>query len=251
MTAWMQTGRGRPIDLLAPDLTAIDVAAEIAWPLAGLARFAAHQETNEPEARQPIWSVAQHCVVGADAVFAETGSLASALAFLVHDAHEAFIGDLTTPVANALEDHVETVVKFVFGLDAATRIRDAFGQGAAAAAITGLRTRLDRRIHALAGLPVDLPAAMMAIVRDMDLRMLDAERRQILGPVRMAPGEGIWPAAVRQAKPVRLRGPLRPWPRHKAATEWMTRWERWRIRPADTRPQIPPRSRPAAIFTPA
>ena len=246
MTAWMQTGRGRPIDLLAPDLGSLDVAAEIAWPLAGLARFNAHQASNGPGSREPIYSVAQHCVVGADAVLEETRSPAAALAFLVHDAHEAPIGDVTTPTAQALEEYVATALAHVFGLDAAARVRAAFGQGLVAAALAGLKARLDAHIHPLAGLPPALPPHLARIVREMDLRMLDLERRQILGPTRLPPGEAIWTEAVRKAEPVRIRGRLRPWPRHKAAAEWMERWERWRIRRTDPVAPLEPTPRDGA-----
>lgn len=246
MTAWMQTGRGRPIDLSAPDLSGVDVAAEIAWPLAGTARFNAHQESNGPASRDPVYSVAQHCVVGADAVFDETRSVAAALAFLVHDAHEALIGDITTPTAQVIEEHVGVALDHVFGLGAEAKVRSAFGRGLVAVALAGLKAKIDCRVHRLAGLPLVLPPHILEIVGAMDRRMLDVERRQILGPTRGAPGDAIWPESVRRAEAVRIRGRLRPWPRHKAASEWLERWERWRIRPAATVTPLEPTSRDAA-----
>ena len=44
------------------------------------------------------YSVAQHCVIGADAMYKATGDKELALRFLLHDAHEAFLGDITRPV---------------------------------------------------------------------------------------------------------------------------------------------------------
>jgi hypothetical protein len=231
MSAWMQTSSGRPFDLLAPDEAALDVAADIAAPLAGLARFNAHR-TGDRDGGGPIWSVAQHCCVGADAVLAETGDPVAALAFLLHDAHEALIGDITTPAVQAIEEMLGTVLRFAFGLDAEARVRSAIGSAPLAGAIRGLKASLDHRLHRLAGLPCPLPEPMLRIVAEMDLRMLDLERRQILGPVRGAPGETIWPAAVRQSAPVRIHGRLTPWPRRRSTTEWMTRFDAWRIRPA-------------------
>lgn len=246
MTAWTQTGRGRPIDLSSPDLGGLDVAAEIAWPLAGIARFSAHQASNGRGCGEPIYSVAQHCVVGADAVLDETRSVAAALAFLVHDAHEALIGDITTPTRGALEELVGVALAHVFGPGAEERVRGAFGRGLVVTAFAGLEARLDGHIHRLAGLPATLPAALSATVGDMDARMLDVERRQILGPTRGAPGEAIWPEAVLRAAPVRIRGRLRPWTRAKAAAEWMARWERWRITPAASVTPLEPTTHDAA-----
>lgn len=47
-----------------------------------------------------VYSVAQHCVLGADVMYEEKGDLKLALRFLLHDAHEAFLGDISVPVQN-------------------------------------------------------------------------------------------------------------------------------------------------------
>jgi hypothetical protein len=246
MTAWMQTSTGWAIDLDAPNLARLDIAADVAASLAGSARFNAHREGNRDGAG-PIYSVAQHCCVGADAVLDETGSVTTALAFLLHDAHEALIGDLTTPTAEALETALATVLRFVFGLDAPARVRAAIGRDPLAAAIDGLKNRLDHHLHPLAGLPHPLPEAMRKVVQEMDVRMLDLERRQILGETRSHPAARVWPPAVLAARPVRLRGRLRPWPTKRAAAEWLRRFEAWSIRPvAEATRIVPTRRRDSA-----
>lgn len=234
MSAWMQI-RGpaavadgaRAIDLDAPDLDAVDIAEAIAVPLARLARFAG--QTGGTAAARP-WSVAQHCVVGADAVWEETRSSAASLAFLVHDAHEALIGDITSPAVRALDSHVETVLAVALGNEAAGRVRAAFAGGAVEIALAGLKGAIDGRIHRAVGLPMVLPHRLETVVADMDRRMLDLERRQILGPrLRNRTVREVWPAAVLDARPVRIRGRLTPWAAGRAAAQWLDRLARWRL----------------------
>lgn len=49
-------------------------------------------------------SVAQHCIVGATALAGGTGNYLAALWFLLHDAHEAYTGDIITPMKNEIVD---------------------------------------------------------------------------------------------------------------------------------------------------
>ncbi len=92
MTPHVQTHSGRMVPLNAPTVDHIHLP-DIARALARLPRFNGH--TLRP------WSVADHSLlvlelVGTDAP-AETR-----LAALLHDAHEAYLGDITTPVAAAI-----------------------------------------------------------------------------------------------------------------------------------------------------
>lgn len=48
------------------------------------------------------YSVAQHCVIGANAIYCATEDKKLAFRFLLHDAHEAFLGDITRPVQRYL-----------------------------------------------------------------------------------------------------------------------------------------------------
>lgn len=212
MPVWIQTSSGLAVDLLAPDLTRIDVRRDIAEPLAGIARFANHRRDR---GKGRIWSVAQHCVVGAKALAEEHGPL-HGLAFLVHDAHEAFIGDVTTPFTEVLEAEFEGPAK---------------AKSVVRGIIARIRERIDRPIRALAGLGT-IPPHIAAAVAEMDLRMLDTERRQILGHLQPRHrAEDIWSPSVLTARAVRTNGALTPWTEKRAADEWMALWDMWRIRP--------------------
>ena len=79
------------IDLLNPKES--DVVLEmIAQSLSRTPRF------NGLTGDDGSYSVAQHCVIGARALCEETKDKKLALRFLLHDAHEAFVGDITRPV---------------------------------------------------------------------------------------------------------------------------------------------------------
>jgi 5'-deoxynucleotidase YfbR-like HD superfamily hydrolase len=73
----------------------IDLFGDVAEGLARICRFGGHVPGNP-------YSVAQHCVIGADAAMEETRDANIAAYFLLHDAHEFVFGDMTTPVAKWL-----------------------------------------------------------------------------------------------------------------------------------------------------
>lgn len=223
----MQSSTGLAIDLAEPDLSMIDIEVEIAGRLAVIPRFGGHRFEVPGEALPPPYVVAQHCVVGADALLEETGDVATALAFLLHDAHEGLIGDQTTPFILALEHWAEVAMMIAGGSEFARAVRSALGRGVIGAALDGLKKALDKQIHRLAGLPYPLPPHIARAVREMDERMLDLERRLILGQrLRNATVDDLW-GAVAKARPVRIRGALVPWTQRKARTEWMRRWTMW------------------------
>jgi hypothetical protein len=93
MTApFIHTHSGKRVDLNYPDPAAINIY-DIAVALSRIPRFNGH--TNH------FYSVAQHSVLVAtrlDAWDPETR-----LCGLLHDAHEAFLGDIVTPVKRCLE----------------------------------------------------------------------------------------------------------------------------------------------------
>lgn len=97
--SWMQTISGRAVDLFLPKRETI-VIEDIAASLSRIPRFNGH--TRE------FYSVAQHCYLVSR--YLEHQSLASEpefttllLAGMLHDAHEAYLGDITSPVAAMLE----------------------------------------------------------------------------------------------------------------------------------------------------
>lgn len=102
---WVQTHLGNSVDLINPDPATIE-PQDIAVSLSRVARFGGH--TIE------AFSVAQHsmlCLRIADDMHRQSLSPAERLAVLLHDAHEAYIGDITTPVAQVLDPHAITLLK--------------------------------------------------------------------------------------------------------------------------------------------
>lgn len=150
---WMQTQGGRKLDLMDPSKTKVDWCV-IAHALARINRFTGH--TRE------AYSVAEHCVRGHDAIEAPFK-----LAFLLHDAHEYAVGDLATPMANAMAQMVENLVGH---------------GGAVKRAIKLLKALHDQEIYKAAGLPFPLDMETERAVKHMDLTMLMTERRDLLGP---------------------------------------------------------------------
>lgn len=202
---WLSTTTGRIVDLLRPDPAAIDFRGDVAPQLARVARFGGAVGSG-------AYSVAQHCVVGADALYHETRDPTLAAAFLLHDAHEYLIGDIITPVVEALSVHL-TVDN---GREVAVRVPEVRMQ------LSRLKSRLDQAIHHAAGLPWPLPRHTAAAVKAMDLRVLRTERDQLTVPCGRR-----WASEVEAAKPVPMRGRLTVWPWPRAADEWLMRLDRY------------------------
>ncbi len=99
---WMQTFTGRAFYPLSPRAEEVD-SLDIAHSLSLLCRYNGHV--------QRFYSVAEHCVVMSKAV-----SPQNALAALLHDATEAYAGDLIRPIKAAMpeyrkmEDRLATVI---------------------------------------------------------------------------------------------------------------------------------------------
>lgn len=88
--SWIITRSGRKFDLAAPTADMVD-PADIAHSLSMQCRFNGH--TNR------FYSVAQHCYLVADLVPAE-----HQLAALLHDAAEAYVGDLVRPLKHGMRE---------------------------------------------------------------------------------------------------------------------------------------------------
>ena len=92
---WTQTYTGRAFDLVSPSPADVELL-DIAYQLAGLNRFVG--ATHEP------YSVAEHSVRVMRAVADECpDDYDLQLAALLHDAHEAYTGDFTTPVKDTMD----------------------------------------------------------------------------------------------------------------------------------------------------
>lgn len=149
---------GKGIDLTDPQPEDIDFSV-IAEHLAKEKRY----NGATPGVQYPV---AQHCVIGADQAFADTGSVELAGYFLLHDGKEAFLKDDTTPKKRALAD----VAAQEFGILAEEII----------GAFYILEERFDMAIHAAAGLAWPPPPAMKAAIKAYDLAMFVTEWRDLM-----------------------------------------------------------------------
>lgn len=86
---YLQTVSGHWVNPFDPDPDQIELA-DISRALANQCRFGGHCRT--------FYSVAQHCVIVSQLIEAEGGSAEDALAALMHDAAEAYLGDLPHPI---------------------------------------------------------------------------------------------------------------------------------------------------------
>lgn len=145
--AWTQTHCGVAVDLLNPNSRTIGLL-DICRHLSRILRYNG--------GGNPVITVAEHCVLGARMVHEDI-----ALEFLMHDAHEAYTGDITRPVIVAIQAICVM-------------------HGAMIDPVAEIKRRLQRAIDKKWDLKTD--ARTMQAVRDADLRMLQTERQQILGP---------------------------------------------------------------------
>ena len=153
---WSQTLRGRAFDLLDPTPEMVDFC-EIAEVLSKLHRYAGNSE-------KPV-SVGLHTLICLDAAAPEDRAHV-----LLHDAHEAFIGDITTPTARALA----AIVGDTLAHSNAFNPRAMFAH-----ALASLKGRIDAAIYIAAGIPV--PTILQrGRIRRADLIALRTERRDFL-----------------------------------------------------------------------
>lgn len=154
------------------------------------------------------YSVAQHSVMGADALWRETGNQIVAGYFVLHDGHEYIVGDQTRPALKLIGHHVE---KMRAGSSAMVEF-----------AVANMKATIDAVIHRAAKLPplVEFPE-YLRLVGDMDDRMLRAEGLALFGPK----SERNLPAA--DMPPPRLTGSLRPWGAAKAEEAFLDRLDRY------------------------
>lgn len=109
-TNWINSAGGRKVDLRNPDPDAIDII-DIAHALSMICRFNGHVDK--------FYSVAEHCVVTSHLVPQE-GLLP--LWALLHDAAEAYLGDVTSPLKallpdyQSIEENFENILMKKFGI---------------------------------------------------------------------------------------------------------------------------------------
>lgn len=149
MSFWLQTFTGKAVDLFEPRTDQMDIR-DVAHALAMQCRFNGH--TRE------FYSVAEHSVRVAIECFKRSGGLRTAfVAGLLHDAAEAYVGDMVQPLKRGFE--------IIFGLQVfrATEER--------------IQTALLRSLHMSPG------ARPMheELVKDVDVALCATEARDLLG----------------------------------------------------------------------
>ena len=97
---WIETYSGKRVDVENPDPATIEMG-DIAHSLARVARFCGHSHTPG------IWSVAQHSLVVERYVAEEGYGPRLRLLGLLHDAHEAYVGDRAAPQKRLLPQHLK------------------------------------------------------------------------------------------------------------------------------------------------
>lgn len=152
MKIWSQSRYGRAIDMVNPVASEVDFH-EMCMTLAFINRFTGCS---------PI-SVAFHTLMVHDLIEPEFRVHA-----LLHDMHEARIGDIATPVAHALAKCAESV--------SGVRGYDAVKLG-----LKRLKLRHDTAIYEAAGVEMPNQDARAAISR-ADMRAIMTERRDFLAP---------------------------------------------------------------------
>lgn len=189
-----------------PDGSVLDLAAlgpaDIVWPeiAAGLSKIA--RFNARPGG--PAFSVAQHCAMGADALFHETGDPIAAGYFLLHEAHEAYLGDIPRPTAELL--------KLRLGRSAAPFAR----------ALQRIKQEIDTAIYGAANLsPPHLAPMHGGLAAAMDERMLRAEALALFGP---RAGAHLGAADL---PPPKLTGALKAWGPIQAEMLWLERLSRY------------------------
>lgn len=111
---FMQTASGRRLDLLEPQADSI-FFDDIAWALSNINRFTGHLD--------PPYSVAAHSYYAARTANAMHYPIDTVRWALMHDAAEAYIGDISKPmkvaigpIINQIERNILQLIGEVFGL---------------------------------------------------------------------------------------------------------------------------------------
>jgi uncharacterized protein len=113
---YLQTVSGRWVNPFDPDPSQLD-AGDIARALANQCRFGGHSRV--------FYSVAQHSVIVAELVEQRGGDVEDVFAALMHDATEAYLGDMPHPLKHRsplgaafkdAEDHLERALHERFGM---------------------------------------------------------------------------------------------------------------------------------------
>jgi len=110
----IKTFSGAYFDLADPQVSAIDLYS-IAVPLSRIPRFGGHSPL--------AYNVAEHCCLCVEVAKSESASIELCQAVLMHDATEAFVGDVIKPLKmllpeyDVIESRIENAIGLRFGID--------------------------------------------------------------------------------------------------------------------------------------
>ncbi|MBF0305168.1 MAG: hypothetical protein HQL41_05920 [Alphaproteobacteria bacterium] len=201
IAAWITTEKGGPFNLAHPKAGDVDIE-EIAASLAKLCRFNGHSRY--------FYSVAQHSVLVSDMLPPELRAYG-----LFHDAHKAYLGDLTTPIKDVLARTFLEMLRDVGGcLDVTHSLPDPWGT---------MTDRVDVAIFRAVGLRWPPPVDVARLVKHCDLVALATERRDLL-----AEQSPPWTISLPAPLPRRLV----PWAWDKAMDTFLDRARRLPIQQA-------------------
>lgn len=191
---------GSVTDLAKPEPCEIDFN-EVAYGLAKLARFTGTYTG-------PAYSIAQHSVMGAEALLREGEDEFMASLFLLHDGHEYKLGDDSRPKQDLLFQMLED-----FSPSSASAFRDVMHRAKAG---------WDCAIYSAAGLPS--PDAwtkkQQKTIATMDVRMAAAEAQALFGDA----ARKVYPASKYPA-PL-TRGAITPWGQAQAEIRFLECFDR-------------------------
>lgn len=183
---------GVDVDLLDPTPDQIRLG-DIAHALSRLARFNGHTVGEYP------WSVAQHSLL-VESLLPEDASPQERLVALLHDAHEAYLGDIVSPIFIAVNRLFESEMKMagrVYGVAPSTYLKQ-------------IASRLDKAIFAAFGI-VEPSSRVVERVRMADLLTLRIEADAL-----MPPRGRDWPILPPAPDPAPVLRPCHPPERAKA-----------------------------------
>ena len=186
---------GSLVDLSRPEPCEVDFE-EVAFGLSKIARFTgSHAGT--------AYSVAQHSVMGAEAILREERDEMLAALFLLHDGHEYKLGDDSRPKQDLL-----AAMLAEFSPNASAAYREVMARAKAG---------WDKAIYGAAGLPAPnawTKRQQQAVAR-MDIRMMAAEAEALFGSA----ARKVYPRA-KHPEPL-TRGAIMPWGTAKAEERFL------------------------------
>ncbi len=164
---YIQTAYGSRYEPFSPDPDQI-VLKDVAHALSNLCRFTGHPD--------PYYSVAQHCVLMARELRDQGRDPMTVRAALLHDAHEAFVGDMASPLKRAIREEIRHMLLGLVrsenldftGIEIETLVRS-----------TGYDATESKAYEAIAK-RFAVPRKLPDYVKEADLRMLITEARQLM-----------------------------------------------------------------------